>query len=52
MIFLWDKHTLGKIIRLETQSWDFPERVTCQFRGDRKRLKGVLLGKVAKRVTK
>lgn len=52
MIFLWCKHILGKIIRLETWSWDFPERVTCQFRGDRKRLEGVLSGKVANRVTK
>lgn len=51
MIFRWGKCTLKKIISLETCRWDFPERVTCQFKGDRKRLQGVLLGKVAKSVT-
>lgn len=51
MIFLWGKYILRKIIRLETWRWDFPERVTCQFKGNRKRLQGVLLGKVAKSVT-
>lgn len=51
MIFLWGKYRLRKIIRLETWRWDFPERVTCQFKGDRKRLQGVLLGKVAESVT-
>ena len=52
MIFLWDKHTPWEDEAGKHGVGTLPERVTCQHRGDRKRLQSRVLQKVAKGVAR